>query len=88
MELFDEAPDDGANWGNAVSKLEELKDSDSSDEDEKQQPQCDGVDTGLLDGITKNQTNSQSGTLEQRVKKNVTLNSKRSFKSFKVNKVM
>ena len=88
LELFDEAPDDGANWGNAVSKLEEIKDSDSSDEDEPERPKFDRVDTGLPVGITKNQTVSHSGTLQQRVKKKISLNSKKSFKSVKVNKVM
>ena len=36
LELFEEAPDDGANWGNAVSTLKILtkfEDSDSSDDD-------------------------------------------------------
>ena len=83
LELFDEAPDDGANWGNAVSKLEDVKDSDSSDESGSPEPTFDIVVKELLDGSTKN----QYGTLEQPVKKNVALNNKKSTKSSKITRL-
>ena len=43
LELFDEAPDDGANWGNVISTLEKVKDIESTDDESI--PKCTVLDT-------------------------------------------
>ena len=50
LEIFDEAPDDGSDWGRPISTLEEVDDGESSDNEESH----DLKDTSTNDKIDKN----------------------------------
>ena len=88
LELFDEAPDDGANWGNIISTLTKYEDSDSSDDDGPKNSFPGKSISSRLNNKQMNSTGALSMDTHNPVQGNVAGNAKKCSKQGKVqNKV-